>query len=63
MTSQLLNPLRAILRYMRGDDIKEANARAIALSMAARASGADPATATPAPPVAAPVAAVDRRRM
>ena len=69
MTYQLPNPLRAVLRYMRGDDIKEANNRAIALSLAARASGASPTAATAAPPVVAataataPAAPVDRRRM
>ena len=67
MTYRLSNPLRAVWRYMRGDDLTEANARAIALAQAARASGASAgaATAMPGTTVAAPpsAAAVDRRRM
>jgi len=61
---QSTNPLRAawnyLTGYMRGDDIKAANARAIALASAARASGS---AAPPAAPVTPASPAIDRRRM
>lgn len=55
----ITNPARAILRYMRGEDIKEANDRTIAANLAlaagaTAAAGSAPATGNaPAPERAA----------
>ena len=53
---RMLNPARAIWRYMRGDDIREANARAIAAHAAEEAAAGTTGT-VPAPrdPVERPV--------
>lgn len=45
MAFQLSNPLRGVLRYMRGDDIREANARTLERNRAEQA--ADRAAAGP----------------
>ena len=50
----ITNPARAILRYMRGEDIKEANERTIAANLALAASR----TAAPASAPAAGTAPV-----
>jgi len=52
----MLNPARAIWRYMRGDDIREANAQTIA-AHAAEAAAAGITGTVPAPrdPVERPV--------
>jgi hypothetical protein len=62
MAFRLGNPLHSVLRYMRGDDIDETNARILAAAVAARAEAAGP---PPSVGVAAgiPAAATDRRRM
>jgi len=62
MALRFINPLHSVLRYMRGDDIVEANARKLAAATAARAAAAG--AAPPGPATASPhAAATDRRRM
>ena len=56
-----LNPWRAVLRYMRGDDIKEADAAAVVKAQAALAAEASAASTPSISPPAKPV--IDRRRM
>jgi hypothetical protein len=44
----ITNPARATLRYMRGEDIKEANERTIAANLALAATAAAAARSAPA---------------
>jgi hypothetical protein len=52
---RMLNPVRAIWRYMRGDDIREADTRAIAAHAAEAAAGTTGVVASPRDPVKRPV--------
>jgi len=60
MAFPLTNPLRSLLAYMRGDDIRDANARVLARNRADQASGTAAARPAPVEAPAAPPAAPGR---
>lgn len=66
MAIQLSNPLRMLWRYvwgyLRGDDIREADAQTVAAATAARAAALS-APPAPAASVSPPAPTIDRRRM
>ena len=64
MTIRFPNPLHPVWRYLRGDDLREADAATVARAVAARAAmSAGTATADALPPMTLTPRAPDRRRM